>query len=649
VKSLKKVSIKWKVMSILLLITVIPLVASGYFIQRNNYKNLKSTLQQQGKTNLKVINNRLHREEKRLSEVGNRLLQDKELMQAIKRQAPTEVYVRMNKYIERENLDFLTFATPDGQVIRRGNNSRNFEDQLPFSQVFKQVTNKQKPITTYVEYPAELVSKEDTPSRQLSQRLQATQEGTSGLVMLRVIPIEFLNEVQAIFIVGQLINDNSQIYNQELENLVFTAKKEANDYMSGIRFEGDYIIANNQFWSSKDGFQLNGDKVSNSFLTFKSAIKNNSGEKLATVVYGISRTKLKNSVQENFWIMFRILFSVVILIIVISFLISTKISKKIEKIIGKLKKIAAGDLTVRLEIDSEDELGELGQEFNETIADQKQILQQISDSVNKITDYSHQLSSSAGESNQLTDETAENMTEITTAIKEIANSSQEISDLAQKAYTETDSGVEQIEQMEEKMEEIDKAAEEAREIINSLNDTSQQIVEIVDMITGIAEETNLLALNASIEAARASSALKGSGTRRGEAGQGFAVVAEEIKELAEETTKATDRAIELIEETQIKSSQGLKAIEDVTNQTKQGTELIGKTNQTFDDIAEQIEDTSAYTEEATASSEELAASSEDVNQAAEQMDKISDEVAKSAEDLAEMANKLEKLVCNYKL
>ena len=631
-------SIKWKLLIVLITIVLVPLITAGFFIQQENQSILKDELNEQGKTNLKVVKSFLANRGLRLKQIGTSLLRDRELMNQIKAENPTRIYVKLKQVMESEDIDFATFVLQDGTVVCRGNNSRACQDKLPFPEVFEKLRQTEEPFNTYIKYPVELFLKEDTPQKELSKKLMLKGKKREGLALMSVVPVKVFDELVGAFLIGEVLNNNQDIYSGQLNELVLNNTNKGQAYFSGIKSNGRYIISADKFWNNKQGSSLNTEQLQDKYILFNDSLENVAGEELGEVTYGISRGKLAHSKRDNFYTMLKIIVSVVVIVILLVLFMANKVEKKIKVIFAKFKQIADGDLTTRLELDSNDEIGEMADEFNKMIDAQQDLLEKILASIEDISVYSQQLSASAREGDAAIDTTADNIADMLQGINQISSSSQELANLAQQTHNKTDQGEEMINQAITKMNEVDTLADKSKEAIEELDDTSQQIGEIVNMINEIAEQTNLLALNASIEAARA-----------GKAGEGFAVVADEIKDLAEETAQATDKANKLIANTQQKSKQGRKEITKVVNITDEGTELIEETGRYFKEIADLIEDTSAATEETSASTEELAANNDQVSTATDNLDSMSTEIRNSAQELAQLANNLKSLVQNYKL
>ena len=206
---------------------------------------------------------------------------------------------------------------------------------------------------------------------------------------------------------------------------------------------------------------------------------------------------------------------------------------------------------------------------------------------------------------------------------------------------------------------INHTTSETNAVIKDLDSKSAEIGKIIEVITGIADQTNLLALNAAIEAARA-----------GEHGKGFAVVADEVRKLAELSRQSASQISGLIEVIQKETHQVVEMMNKGTVEISEGTQLVEETGRTFDQILKSIENVSSEIQEVSAISEEMSASVQQVNASIEEVTKIArdsvsstaeiasateeqlasmEEVASSSASLANLAENLREMVGKFKI
>ncbi|MCK8825731.1 methyl-accepting chemotaxis protein [Fuchsiella alkaliacetigena] len=313
-------------------------------------------------------------------------------------------------------------------------------------------------------------------------------------------------------------------------------------------------------------------------------------------------------------------------------------SRPIMQVVDSMEVLASGDLTSQMEVNREDELGTLQRSFNEIVTQYRTLIANILSNVEDLSAHSEELSASAEEGNATIDNTKELIEAMTASIQEISASSQEVASFTEQANAQTEVGGENIKQAVQGMEEIEDAVQQTVAVIEDLEANSQEIEQIIDLITDISEQTNLLALNAAIEAARA-----------GEHGQGFAVVAEEIRELSEQTAQATAEISTLVKETQEKSESGLESVKEVEDRAQAGKEVAVENGEAFAEIEEAIEETTAHVEQTAASTQELAENSSQINEATQDITTMSDEITGSSEELSAMAQELQELVAQFKV
>lgn len=319
--------------------------------------------------------------------------------------------------------------------------------------------------------------------------------------------------------------------------------------------------------------------------------------------------------------------------------VGNNITNPINKLVDTLKHTEQGDLTAKVDFaDRDDELGMLGTSFNNMVDRQAEMINQVKEAVQTVTSSSEELSATIDETNQYIETTTSSITELTAGIQEVSSNAQSVSSSAQEMGTIVKEGDNAIEDAVNEMHVIRNTVEETAEVIKDLKGNSEEIGEIIELITNIAEQTNLLALNASVEAARA-----------GEHGRGFAVVAEEIQSLAEETAEATDNIAELIKETQEGSQEAMDSIEKGTKEVAVGEEVIEQAGEAFAEIKEDIGETTRQIEDTSAATQQMASGADEVVNSTESISDMSGEINETSENLANEANKLKKLIEKFKV
>ncbi len=249
--------------------------------------------------------------------------------------------------------------------------------------------------------------------------------------------------------------------------------------------------------------------------------------------------------------------------------------------------------------------------------------QEMSASAEEIGAAIQQVASGAQEQSAQIDETTENVNDLANQIENVENMSKEMDEQSDSVMDNIEDGNEAIDFSIKQVSEVKTQTQEVAESINRLGELSQEIGNIVDLINGISEQTNLLALNAAIEAARA-----------GESGRGFSVVADEIRELAEESSEATEQISDLITEIQEDVKDSVKQMHQTEETVNESVDAIQKTDKSFDSINQAAEKLSQLIENIAQRAQQMEKNSEEVRTAIAEIASVSEEASGNAEEVA---------------
>ncbi|MFC1747792.1 methyl-accepting chemotaxis protein [Pseudomonadota bacterium] len=310
-----------------------------------------------------------------------------------------------------------------------------------------------------------------------------------------------------------------------------------------------------------------------------------------------------------------------------------------------------GDLTRHLDASGSDEISTLAGSVNIFIDDLRELISQMQTSARKVAESSEGMQRDAQLDNERvnnqkheTEQVAAAVNELSATVQEVARNTATAKDSADFAKSETDSGKAVIDKTIDVIHQLSTAVGEASESIRTLEDHSNKIGSVLDVIRSIAEQTNLLALNAAIEAARA-----------GEHGRGFAVVADEVRELASKTQASTLEIQAMIEALQTGTASAVKTMEAGQEKADQGVEqvsLAGDSLNAIDGAVTSIADMNSQI--ASAAEEESAVTSEieqnvmNISNAAVDSSDAANRSADTARSLAALAAELEQLVSRFK-
>lgn len=326
----------------------------------------------------------------------------------------------------------------------------------------------------------------------------------------------------------------------------------------------------------------------------------------------------------------------IILSLILGFLIIRSVSSAASALMNASGAMAQGDLTQRVNLTARDELGTIANAFNNMAESFAQALSKVADSSTQVATAANQVHSTAEHIATGAEEVAAQSTTVATAGEEMAATSGDIAqncqmavEGVQQAANAAENGAKVVEQTIAVMNQIACKVQESATTVETLGTRSDQIGEIIGTIEDIADQTNLLALNAAIEAARA-----------GEQGRGFAVVADEVRALAERTTKATREIGEMIKTIQTETKGAVLAMEQGVKQVEAGTSEAGRSGEALRDILEQVNNVAMQVNQIATAAEEQTATTSEISNNMQQITDVVQETANGAHQAATAASQL---------
>ena len=365
------------------------------------------------------------------------------------------------------------------------------------------------------------------------------------------------------------------------------------------------------------------------------------GEHVGALNIGLSMADVQGSVRQ---ILMRIVGIGAVSFVILGAVllsISLGIVKSLDAAKSHLSLLADGDFSQEIPakfLQRRDEFGEVAQAVEHTQTSMKNVLNELTKASLQIAGTSQQLSASTEETSASIEEVASTSNQFAATVEQMNTNSQVMVKSANQILDSTQSGSQGVADAIASTEELKEAMREIASTVEGLGRQSREIGEIVEVITGIADQTNLLALNAAIEAARA-----------GEHGRGFAVVADEVRNLAEQSANSTTRIISLIQSIQAETERTIAGIEQGVERAEANARIVGQTGNLMQEIIDSVTGIITQIEEISRGILEINSGSHEMAATTEEQSASIDSIAASAQELSNMAEHLQNLVAQFKL
>lgn len=349
-------------------------------------------------------------------------------------------------------------------------------------------------------------------------------------------------------------------------------------------------------------------------------------------------------IRQLNWVMWSLWVVSLLTALLIGYYAAKHLLNPLHALLNRLTNIASGDadLTQQVNIHGHDEFAEVGIAFNKFVGKLRHMVKQLAATSESLASEAQQSLNSTEQSQQSlnhqhaqVEQVATAMNEMTTTVHEVAKNTQQAADIANSAMSKTNEGSNVVSMTIASINKLANDVESAAQVIAALKEESTRISSILDAIRGIAEQTNLLALNAAIEAARA-----------GEAGRGFAVVADEVRSLAIRVSDATDEIHRMITTLQHRSDEAVAVMDQGREQATKSVQDARQTGTALESIHQAIYQINDMNMQVATASEEQSSVAEEINKSVVTISDLAYATAEQANEVAGTSRKLNELAAN---
>ena len=363
-------------------------------------------------------------------------------------------------------------------------------------------------------------------------------------------------------------------------------------------------------------------------------------------------TDARSSAQSSLYVAVAIVVLMLIVVLWLASVIIRNIKVAVVDVNRTLMALSTRDLTARTRYIGKDEFGEISRNLDNMAHQISEVISEIGSATAQVATAAEQSSAVALQTNQNvaqqrqgTDQVATAISEMSATVKDVARSTTDAAEMSQRVNSSTVQGKTEIDNTIGLIQELSVQAEETSRIIDELKGESNSISSVLDVIRGVADQTNLLALNAAIEAARA-----------GEQGRGFAVVADEVRNLAKKTQDSTVSIQKMIANLQSGSERAAASMQETLGKAQEGASNVVRAGELLEEIAEGIATISdrniqvaSAAEEQSLVAEEIHRNVDDINSLVIQVSAGAEQTAVTSRELARLAEQQQGLVGRFKV
>jgi methyl-accepting chemotaxis protein len=325
--------------------------------------------------------------------------------------------------------------------------------------------------------------------------------------------------------------------------------------------------------------------------------------------------------------------------------------RHLSRLVGVIEAVGDGDLTRRCDFDSDGEVGQIAHSVNQmsaslnsTISDIAVSTDKVSNAVKKLSGITTNTHSAMQRQQSETDQAATAMNEMAASVQEVARNAESAAEAAKDADEAAKSGSNVASTAMRGIEALTGEVEKAGSVIQKLEEDSQSIGVVLEVIQGIAEQTNLLALNAAIEAARA-----------GEQGRGFAVVADEVRTLASRTQQSTEEIKKMIEQLQSGAADAVKVMGSAKDKAEDGEQSVGKAVESLSSIGDAVGTIDEMNTQIASAAKEQSSVAEEINKNIVSINEVSEQATagtgltqQTEKEITDLVDELNRVVSRFK-